>query len=124
MSVFEPASQLDSAEFENIRDINGRRIMPGDLIRLFHFRAAHRRRKCYTYHYVIRSDKNWNVATGPYLRACHMGNLKHGKPLTAGNSFRLLGNESGCEIIDGNSFQEPNGELICWYERPKRKDSR
>ncbi len=122
MSAFQPVSLLDSTDFENIRDVNGRRIMPGDLIKLFHFRAAHRRRNCFLYHYVIRSDKDWNVATGPYLRACHMEELRHGKPLTAEHGFRLLGNEHGCEIIDGPSFQALDGRLICWYERPKKKE--
>lgn len=94
-----------------MRDIHGREVQPGDLIRIYHFTAANRRRRVYM-HKLIREVDG-------FLRAfdtTHIA-LQREKP----HSCDLRGIEF--EIIDGPSNRSPDGQLMCWWERPKTKET-
>lgn len=54
----EPTITADQAIREKLYDKRGVRIMPGDLLKVFHFVAALRREKHYMYHVVIEEEHN------------------------------------------------------------------
>ena len=50
-----------------LRDINGRKVYPGDLLRSFHFRAGRRRQKFYLYHVVVEEGEYLYAVPACYL---------------------------------------------------------
>lgn len=95
-------------------DDNDCEIQAGDLLKVFHFTAAIRRRKIYMHKLVVHLrdlDPRADNKAGDSLYtigACELfpvpGGLRFGRcPLSA---------ISSCEIIDGQD---------CWWERPREK---
>lgn len=57
---------------KKLYDKKGREIMVGDVVKIYHYRAALRRQKCYMYKWVLRVEKS-----GDY-RYMHFSHLSHG----------------------------------------------
>lgn len=97
---------MEGEKMSEPTDRKGRPIKPGDLLKVFHFRAA-RRRKVYMYRVVIEHDG--------HLRAADIADAaKPGWEHTC--PVEVIENP---EIIDGPSERASNGELVCWWERPR-----
>jgi len=100
-------------------DKNGRPVVAGDIIKVWHF-VAYNRRRCYMYKKVFRiSDEGDLDPQGRFLYALDLQELGM-KPLDRVHKCRidLVGE---FEIIDGLSKKDENGELVCWWEREKRQ---
>jgi hypothetical protein len=98
---------------EVIHDKNGRQIMPGDLLKVPHFRA-YNRRNVYMYKLVVRVDGMSKVCDdGEYLYGVNIGELRS-KPLNDAHKYRLSWALEGVEIIDDDSS---NPEQTWWERR-------
>ena len=87
-----------------MRDKTGREIKHGDLIKLFHFTSAIRRRKCYMYKLVMESKDGLVMASVTDIAT---------KGIIGAHRCRLgWASSENMEIIDG--FTE-----CYWYDRPK-----
>lgn len=106
-----------AAQFETLFDIRGRQILPGDILRVDHFRMARWRKKMYMYKIACQSDANRNLGTGDRLLALHIE-----LPLEAAHGYWLKYSLEGTEIIDGPSMRDKDGDLRMWCERPKNKN--
>jgi len=104
-------------------DRNGREIMPGDLIRVFHYKDARTKRLVYMHKLVVLCDEKMSEdASGNWICAIDMlGIYRHG--LSAAHRYLLEPGDCGevTEIIDGLAWRSPGNELFCWYERPRKK---
>lgn len=92
------------------RDEKGREIMPGDLVRAFHYRAAQRRRKQYLYHVAV-------VREG-FMLMIPASQLEPSKAAIGGGSYMLTADMAArCEIISG--LNKVGDDLIQYHERPR-----
>jgi len=103
-------------------DKNGRPVMFGDLLRIWHFRSANRNRKVYMYKFAVLVDDKFEVC-------------KHGKHWYAVNAIDIvvkgveiahrcrIEKRKRIEIIDGCAVDTPD-DMMCWWERPKRKTTK
>jgi hypothetical protein len=104
---------------ENLRDINGREIRLGDVLKLFHFRDRRSRRNVYMYRVVVRcNDKREIDPGGRWLFGVEICDIPT-KGLDGAFKHNLQGME--VEIIDGAFEHLPDGGLAAWYDRPKVK---
>jgi hypothetical protein len=104
---------------EPIRDIHGREVKPGDLIRVYHY-TNRRRRKCYMHKLVVLVDDKLNICkTGTHLYGVDVADIWKTGILNAAHKYPMEGN-GPFEIIDGLSFLQ-SGNLECWWERKKVK---
>lgn len=90
------------------RDINGREIKPGDMLKTFHFRAANRRHGIsYLYHVVtVKDGRLWAVPV------CHIHDN------TGGGSCPVSVMKNA-EIVYGWGCKDDE----CWFrERPMVKE--
>jgi len=94
-------------------DKNRHKIEVGDILKLYHFRSAIRRRKVYMYKQVVDCER-W-PSGDYYFRISHLS-LKDPK----GGYYERLNNDIyvGCEIVEGYTYVPPYGQ-ISHYERPK-----
>lgn len=101
-----------------MRDIHGREAMPGDLIRIYHYRDRSTGRKCVMHKLLVLVDEKLNATPdGTYLYAVDVIDIWKKVNLQTASRCRL----DSCgsfEIIDGPSHRV-NGDLQTWYERPK-----
>lgn len=106
-----------AGQFETLFDIRGRQILPGDILRVDHFRMARWRKQMYMYKLVVQGGRDAFIGSGEHLRAVHLE-----LPLKAEHSHPLKYSLEGTEIIDGPSMRDKNGDLRMWCERPKNKN--
>lgn len=100
-------------------DRNGLPAMAGDIIKIWHFRAAVRRRNVFMYKVLVRVDeKRRPDAKGEYLCAFDITEMAQ-KPLDKVHCCSLDG--IAFEIIDGPSIHNPDKSLTCWWGRRKVK---
>lgn len=99
-------------------DVSGRRVMVGDLVRIFHFTAARRRRKVFMYKLIVRTNADREICqNGDYWYAVDTTEI-----VTKGiaNAWKnLIHPADEFEIIDGPAITKPDKSLVCWWERPK-----
>ena len=95
-------------------DKTGRRVQPGDLLKVFHFRAAHRRRKIYMHKLVFSMNGNSCIDRGgEYLAAVDVCDIwTQGSPQDA--HFCPVAVLDEFEIVEGGSV---DGNDLFW-ERP------
>lgn len=91
-------------------DKNGIPLYVGDLIKVFHFTAAHRRRKCYMHKTImVINDKIYAV-----------NSMELGFKPTAECHKCHVEDCGDFEIIDGHSINHSrDGHLVCWWERKR-----
>jgi hypothetical protein len=102
---------------EPVYDIHGYPIEAGDVLRSFHYRH---RRKLYLYH--VACGPPFPTRTGEYLTAKPANWLDRPNEKDGG-SFLLTpstAQSTAVEIVQGLGRGE-NGELIQWFERPRRE---
>lgn len=105
---------------EPIHDINGRPVMPGDLIRIFHYRDYRTGRKCYMYQLVVAVDDRMQITQdGKHLYCVSVHSIwrKRSIDLASKCSIKVI---DSFEIIDGPSVVYGN-DMQTWYERPRVK---
>jgi hypothetical protein len=91
-------------------DKHGTPVYVGDLIKVFHFTAAHRGRKCYMYKKVMLIND----------RIYAVNNMELGFKPTAECHKCYIKDCKDFEIIDGHSLDHPvDGFLVCWWERKR-----
>lgn len=105
-----------------IRDINGREVKPGDLVRLRHYVDTRTGRFCYMYKIVMRGTDGFKIdPQGECLFGVDVCDVaaKH----SVGDAHKYLINHQtdGIEVIDGQLERKADGSSECWYERPKVK---
>ena len=100
---------LKNLVMANASDTNGVPVAVGDIVKVFHFTAA-RRRKVYMYKLVAD-------VPGVGIRAVDLGesvtkgiSKAHGCPLNAIGDYW---------VIDGHCKETETGELMCWWERKR-----
>lgn len=102
------------------RDMHGREVQPGDLIRIYHYKDARTGRKCYMYKIVVLVTDSLQVSkAGTYLFCVDVVDIWERVSLDRAHKARLDA-VGEFEIIDGPS-RRVNGELETWYEREKVK---
>lgn len=98
-------------------DTNGIPVLPGDLIRIFHF-VARRRKTIWMYKKVFRVDGNNQLAdNGDFLTGVALSDVGD-KPFDDWHKC-LLQHCGEFEVIDGHSLRAKDGALMCWWERPR-----
>lgn len=105
-----------------MKDKHGREIMPGDLIRVFHYRDRRTGRKCFMHKLVVRvSDDHRITNEGPHLFAVDVVDIWQQNSFDAAHKCRLDVVGESVEIIDGALSRRNGvvGELVCWYERDR-----
>jgi len=104
-------------------DRNGREIIPGDLIRVFHYKDARTKRLVYMHKLVVLcNEKREADPDGQWLYGVDVLGIGR-KGMDLAHRF-LLTSEEMCgdrEIIDGLVWRSPENGLFCWYERPRKK---
>jgi hypothetical protein len=100
-----------------ILDKNRRKIQVGDILKVYHYRAALRRRHCYLYRQVIDCEK-WTTDHKKSAYAFRISHLDLRNP--DGGYWEILNNayRTDIEIVAGLSLT-PDGQLQNFYERPK-----
>lgn len=100
-----------------MRDINGREVRNGDLIKIFHYIDARTKRKCYMYKIVARVNGALKIASdGQHLFAVCVREIGKYGDISRAHKCRL----DVCgefEIIDGIMVGNET-----WYEREKQND--
>lgn len=104
-------------QFETLFDVNGRQIIPGDVLKVWHFRMARWGKSIYMYKLVVQGGKDAFIGSGDHLRAVHLE-----LPLKAEHSYPLKYSLEGTEIVDGPSMRDASGYLKLWCERPKNEN--
>ena len=102
-----------------LRDVNGREVMAGDLIRVPHYRDRSTRRKCFMHKLVARCDDKFRLqGDGDYMIAIDVGDIWRAMSVEQAHSCRVdvLGE---FEIIDGLARKQADETFQTWYERPK-----
>lgn len=89
-------------------DKNGRKIIPGDTLKVFHFIAARRRERCYMYKWV-ESVVELGQNKQPFLQISHLG-------LKPDHYYERLDGRKldSVEIVQGYGTNHD-----CWRDRPK-----
>ncbi len=103
-------------------DINGREIKQGDIVRTFHYMDGRTGCKVYMHKLVFAVNDNLELdAKGKYLYAVSIVDIwRHGS-IREAHKCPLGCDPEGWEIIDGHDDKGNDGEIVTWYERPKRK---
>jgi hypothetical protein len=109
----------DESDVITCFDRNGRPVVAGDILKVWHF-VAYNRRKCFMYKKVFRvSDEGDLDPQGRFLYALDLQELGL-RPLHLVHKCRVDWLDE-FEIIDGPTKTNGNGEMVCWWERKKRK---
>lgn len=99
-------------------DVNGREVMVGDLLRIFHFTTP-RRRKVYLYKIVVRTSADRQIRPdGEFWYAVDTSEIATKGLADAWKHLIQPGDKF--EIIDGLAIKNRDRSLTCWWERPKR----
>ena len=96
-------------------DIHGREIKAGDLLKIYHYTAARRRRKIYVYRLVCRVNKKKQIdKNGSELYIVAVADIYHSGSLN--KAYKVpLSFVKECEIIDGGTVHD--GDLF--WERKR-----
>ena len=93
-----------------MRDVNGREVRPGDVVRVFHYVDRRTRRRCYMYFLVVKHSGK--------LCVVNIADIWKSGSLDAAHKTTIQ--DLQVEIIDGTSRRTEHGDgLETWYERPK-----
>lgn len=103
-------------------DIKGRPIYPGDLVRIYHYTAALRRRRCYLYHVATLYKSENGMNGGIRMLPVHL--LNPDTTDKGGEYFLSYDYVQDChaEIISGLGPEHPFGPeygLLSFHERKK-----
>jgi len=114
---FESRDQADAAAVKAMRDMHGREVKAGDLIRVNHYIDARTGRKCYIHKLIVLADDDSQIVeNGKHLYAVDVIDIACRGSLDKAFKCRLdVCNPAGFEIIDG-----PMIGRETWYERPKQ----
>lgn len=98
-----------------MRDIKGREIKAGDLLKVYHFTAARRRNKVYMYKLVCGVDDRMTITKdGRHLYAVDVCDIYRKVSLDKAHKYQLEA-VSECEIVGGGSVE--GGDLFWERER-------
>lgn len=114
MKVAETKTGYAARQGTGCRDVNGREIFVGDLLRSYHYTGA-RRSKQYLYHLVIEHDQ------GGMLSPVAVPVEEFAFGPKGGRFWVLRGKMIHSEIIHGPSQRSEDGSLVTWYERKREK---